>query len=364
MYRKKVPLTSETFIFSQAASLQKYTPLFLTARLLEEIPFEVIQAKKWNLPKLDEFFYLLTRSPHYFSHSAAQRISLIHSHFGTDAAYAMPLAEELKIPFLVSFYGFDTTVSLKTLLRSPLSLQFLLYEEQLKKKGSFFLPCSKSLQENLLNRGYPKEKVVLHYMGTDTQKFSPAKHPKDERYILCVGRHTEKKGIGTLLKAYARISQKHPEVTLIQVGSGSMTQSLKKLTAELNIENKVKFLGSQSYDVVKELYKGAEVFALPSQTAKDGDCEGLPSVILEASSCGVPILSTWHSGIPEVVLDGTTGFLVPEKDDVALADKLDSLLTDQSLAKDMGQQGRDFICKNFDARKQIQKLEAIYDSLL
>lgn len=110
--------------------------------------------------------------------------------------------------------------------------------------------------------------------------------------------------------------------------------------------------------------RDAEIFCLPSQTAKNGDSEGLPLVILEAAASAIPIATTLHSAIPDAVIDGKNGFLVLEKDDIALAEKLDILLSDCVLAKNMGKAGREFICENFDIRKQTRKLEAIYDKVM
>lgn len=151
---------------------------------------------------------------------------------------------------------------------------------------------------------------------------------------------------------------------LIQVGTGPLTDNLLVLAEVLGIKNRVRFLGSQSHAQVLRLMQQAEIFALPSQTAKNGDCEGLPIVIKEASACGLPVVATWHSGIPEAVLDGETGFLVAERDDKSLAEKLDFLLSDRTLSQKMGQRGRELICDMFDISKQTRKLEAIYDSLL
>ena len=165
------------------------------------------------------------------------------------------------------------------------------------------------------------------------------------------------------MRAFARIAVKHPSVWLIQVGRGELTAELQKLTKQLGIDNRVRFLGAQPHETVLQLMQQAEIFALPSQIAKSGECEGLPIVILEASACGVPVVSTYHSGIPEAVIDGETGFLVSEKDEKSLAEKLDILLSDRALGKKMGQQGRELINERFDIRKQTAKLEAIYDSL-
>ena len=164
------------------------------------------------------------------------------------------------------------------------------------------------------------------------------------------------------MRAFASIAVKHPSVTLLQVGQGALTAKLQTLTKQLGIDKRVRFLGAQPHKTVLQLMQKAEIFALPSQIAKSGECEGLPIVILEASACGVPVVSTYHSGIPEAVIDGETGFLVSEKDHKSLAEKLDMLLRDRALGKKMGQQGRELINERFDIRKQTSKLEAIYDS--
>lgn len=143
-----------------------------------------------------------------------------------------------------------------------------------------------------------------------------------------------------------------------------MTSKLYELAKVLGISKRTHFLGAQPHATVTNLMHGAEIFALPSQTADNGDSEALGIVFNEASACGLPIVSTWHGGIPEAVLDGETGFLAPEKDDAVLAEKLDLLLSDRALGEKMGQKGREFVCDVFDIRKQTTKLEAIYDLLV
>lgn len=365
MYRKSFPFVSETFITEQASKLSRYQPFFITCRKIKEISFEHISLSDNDFLNWKQIAYSLTRSPQLFDRSKIpKQLKLIHAHFGTDGIYAMKLAERWKVPFLVSFYGYDATVSLKTLRQAPLSYQLLLYEEQLKQKASVFITISQSLQKKLIERGYPQEKIIQNYLGTDINRFSPSERSSNERYILCVGRHTEKKGIDTLLRAFSRIASKHPDVSLVQVGSGPLSADLHALATQLAIENKVRFLGSQPYETVLNLTRQSEIFALSSQTARNGDSEGLPCVIVEASACGVPVVGTYHSGIPEAVLDGETGFLVAEKDAQALAEKIDILLSDRNLGEKMGRQGREFVCEFFDAQKQAAKLEQIYDSLI
>lgn len=366
IFRRVLPLRSEAFIKEQACNLMRYKPTFVSSTLLSEMPSENVSLSQNDLFGIKQIIFLLTRSPQLFQQLELKHLALLHAHFGPDGAYAMALADQLKIPLVVTFHGYDITISRKAIWRTGkfLYYQLLFNELELKRKASAFIAVSHFIRSKLLEKGYPEEKIIQHYIGVDTVKFSPTDNKADERYILCVGRHIQKKGIDTLLRAFAQVAQKHPSVSLIQIGAGPLTSELHALATELGIQNRVRFIGSQPHKVVLNLMRGAEIFALPSQTAKNGDCEGLPIVINEASACGVPVVSTFHSGIPEAVLNGKTGFLVTEKDDVALAEKLDTLLSDRALSEKMGRLGRKFVCEEFDIYKQTAKLEAIYDSLI
>jgi glycosyltransferase involved in cell wall biosynthesis len=365
IYRRVFPLKSEAFIKEQTRNLLRYQPTFITNTLVNEIPFQNISLSQSDFLGIKQSLFLLTRSPRLLKQSShLKKIDLIHAHFGPDGVYAMAVAEKLQIPFLVTFHGYDITISRKALWRKGkfLYYQLLFHEEELKRKAAAFIAVSQFIRSKLLEKNYPEEKIIQHYIGVDTAKFSPGKRA-DERYILCVGRHTQKKGIDTLLRAFAQVADKHPDVSLIQVGTGALTNELHTLVKTLGLEQRVRFLGAQTHETVLDLMRGAEIFALASQTAENGDCEGLPIVINEASACGIPVVSTKHSGIPEAILDGETGFLVAEKDDLTLAQKLNIILCDPALGEKMGRQGREFVCEKFDLFKQTLKLEAIYDSL-
>ncbi|PPS41156.1 glycosyltransferase [Chroococcidiopsis sp. TS-821] len=366
IYRRVFPLKSEAFIKEQTQNLSRYQPTFIANTLLTEIPFHNIALSQSDFLGFKQNLFLLTRSPHLFKKLFnSEVIDLIHAHFGPDGVYAMALAEKLKIPFLVTFHGYDITISRKALWRKGkfLYYQLIFHEEELKRKAAAFIAVSQFIQDKLLEKKYPEEKIIQHYIGVDTTKFSPGKKAA-ERYILCVGRHTHKKGIDTLLRAFAQVARKHSDVNLIQVGTGALTEELHALAKALGLEQRIRFLGAQTHEKVLNLMRGAEIFALASQTAPNGDCEGLPIVLNEASACGIPVVSTKHSGIPEAIIDGETGFLVSERDYMALADKLDIILSNPDLGTKMGRQGRKLVCEKFDLHKQTLKLEAIYDSLV
>jgi len=366
IYRRVFPLISEAFIREQAHNMVSYKPTLISSTLLKQVPFQNVTLSQNDFFGLRQLIFLLTRHPNLFGRlDVLNELSLIHAHFGPDGVYAMAIAEKLGIPFLVTFHGYDITICRTRLWRTGkfLYYQLVFHEEELKQKAAAFIAVSQFIRNKLLEKGYPKQKVIQHYIGVDLEKFSPTSRKANERYILCVGRHVQKKGIDTLLRGFAQIASKHPDVSIIQVGTGPITKGLKALATTLGIHNRVRFLGAQPHEIVLGLMQGAEIFSLPSQEAENGDCEALGIVFNEASACAVPIVSTHHGGIPEAVLDGETGFLVPERDDKALAEKLNLLLNDRALGQKMGQRGRQFVCEEFDIRKQTAKLEAIYDSL-
>lgn len=366
IFRISYPHLSETFISAQAANLQRYTPLFLLKARLGNFPWESIAVNDHDFFKLREKLYYLTASPHLFPRRRHLReLSLIHAHFGFDAAYALPLAKMLNKPLLVTFHGTDVMMA-ENAMRKQKKAHFSIYlksQQQLKQYGTRFIAVSKFLQQQLLAKGYPADRVIQHYVGIDTSQIVPIAQTRRNRYILSVARHVEVKGVDTLLRAFSLIANVYPDVRLLQVGSGPDTTKLKLLADELGIAAQVDFLGAQPHTKVLVLMQNAEVFALASQAAADGTMEALGIVLNEASACGVPIVCTRHGGMPEAVLDGETGLLVEERDYKAMAESLKMLLADQGLNRNMGLRGREFVCDCFDLKKQTKKLEQIYDSV-
>jgi colanic acid/amylovoran biosynthesis glycosyltransferase len=358
------PHTSRVFIDEQASHLTCYQPKFLMRSQLKEIGYQGVSVQDSDILGIKQNLFTLTRSPLLFKKSSSlTNLSLIHAHFGPDGIYALPLSKQLDIPLITTFHGYDiTTHKFNFLLsKSIIDKQYLLNSGDLKKHGAVFIAVSRFIEAKLIEKEFPKEKIIQHYIGVDTQKFTPLAQKSKERYVLCVSRHVQKKGLETLLLAFSQIAKNHPDVLLIQVGAGPLTSKLCQLTEELGIKEQVRFIGAQPHQEVLFLMQNAEVFALPSQTARSGDSEALGIVFNEASACGIPIVSTLHGGIPEAVLHGETGFLSAEGDAIALAINLDALLSDQTLAKKMGHRGREFVCEKFDIYKQTAKLETIYE---
>lgn len=359
VFRTTFPLPSEVFITEQVKALKSFDPIFLCRDYFGKADSTNVAFIK---DKFSKWWWTLTRSPKRFDLPSLKDLSLVHAHFGPDAVMAMPLANRLKVPILTTFHGMDITRHKLDLLTSkrPTDMHYAIHLNELKRAGSGFIAVSDFVQNLLLKAGFPKEKIRRIYIGVDTNRFCPVPKNLQQRYILCVGRHTPKKGLTTLFKAWARIEGSYPDVKLLQVGAGPQTEELVQLIADLAIGNRIELMGSKPSEEVRSLMQQAEIFALPSQTSPNGDSEALGIVFNEASACGIPIVSTRHGGIPEAVVHGESGLLVSEGDDVALSEALATLLTNAELRAKMGQRGREFVLESFDITKQTTILESFY----
>jgi glycosyltransferase involved in cell wall biosynthesis len=359
VFRTTYPLPSEVFITEQVKALKCFDSTFICRDFFGKSETTNVTYLHGRFSK---WWWTLTRSPSQFDLRSLKELSLVHVHFGPDAVMAMPLTRKLNIPMLTTFHGMDITRNNLALLTSkrPTDMHYALRFNELKRSGAGFIAVSDFVQNLLLKAGFAKDKIRRIYIGVDTVRFCPVPKTTQHRYILCVGRHTSKKGLTTLLKAWARIEKQFPEVKLLQIGAGPQTAELVQLIADLLIAERVVLMGSKSSEEVRAYMQQAEVFALPSQTAANGDAEALGIVFNEASACGIPIVSTRHGGIPEAVLDGETGLLVSEGDDAALANALAKLLGNADLRAKMGRRGREFVLESFDIAKQTTLLESFY----
>jgi colanic acid/amylovoran biosynthesis glycosyltransferase len=231
------------------------------------------------------------------------------------------------------------------------------------------------MRKTLLELGCPDSKVRVQHLGIDCKKipFIPRKLDDHQKIkILIAGTFREKKGITYALEAFAKLTStyKNIEVTLIgDAGRSQREVNYKKEIANIidtrNIADKVNCLGFLPYPAFIEEAKNNHIFLSPSIHPSDGETEGgAPVALIEMSAYGMPIVSTFHCDIPEVVIDGKTGFLVPEKDINGLAERLEHLINHLELWESMGRAGRKHIEEEFNIVTQTTKLEAFYDSLL
>jgi colanic acid/amylovoran biosynthesis glycosyltransferase len=286
---------------------------------------------------------------------------IIHCHFGYHGIRGMLLRETgvLRGKLVTTFHGFDITSGLKK--TGPKFYSFLF------EKGDLFLPISERWKQRLIELGCDEKKIQVHRMGIDCRRFAfkPRMPEPGGRFkIVTVARLMEKKGLEFGIKAVARLKKDFDNIEYTIIGDGPLKESLKLLAKDLGIQNSVQMIGSQPQHRVVEFLEKSHLFMLPSVTAANGDQEGIPVVLMEAMAMGLPVVSTLHSGIPELVEDGVSGFLVSEKDVTALFKKLKYLAENPSRYAEMGHHGRQMVEKNYNISLLNDKLVDIFNRLM
>lgn len=204
--------------------------------------------------------------------------------------------------------------------------------------------------------------VRIVHLGLDTERFQPNVVPVDNEIpcILSVGSLIQKKGHEYLIDACALLVQKGYLFQCLIVGTGPLQESLRARIIGHNLQNYVTLLGAQEQAQVLDLYRRSDIFALACVVAEDGDRDGMPYVLIEALAMQMPAVTTTVTGIPELIRDGETGLLVPERDVTALAHAIERLLLDKSLRLELGRRGREAVLNGFDIRQTVVDLAAIF----
>ncbi|MEY2495597.1 MAG: hypothetical protein QOJ45_2089 [Verrucomicrobiota bacterium] len=359
IFRSAVFNASERFIQDQAAALTRWRPLVVGLERKGEMLAGLREAIVAESAGERLAFRLRGRGGRIEAELRAAKPALIHAHFGTDGLLVLPLARALGIPLVTSLRGYDVSRSDGALLRSGrLSwMRYALGKKRLQHGGALFLAVSDALREQAIARGYPEARTLTHYNGVDLDRFRPNETPAEPGLILHVGRLVEKKGTKVLIDALARIAG----ANLAIIGDGPLRKRLERQARELG--DRVRFLGALTPDEVAQWMRRASVLAAPSLTAADGDAEGLPNVVVEAAASGLPVVGTTHSGIPEAIEDGKSGFLVPERDAESLAMRLADLLGSERLRCEMGAAARRLAERKFNRQILTERLESIYDEV-
>lgn len=270
---------------------------------------------------------------------------VIHCHFGLNGQLGI-LLKEVGVftgKVITVFHGYDITYHV---LMNGRSVYANLFE-----KGDLFLPISERWKNELISLGCSADKIHVHRMGIDTERYNGTRNKSEKEVkarILSVARLIEKKGINFGIEAIAKVSRDYPDIEYCIIGDGTLRGELESLIDRLQLKNRVRLLGWKSQVEIIEYMKSSDIFLAPSITGQDGDQEGIPVVLMEAMAMELPVVSTYHSGIPELVQDGTAGFLVPERDVHALSDRLGFLLGHPETWAQMGIAGRLHVQEQYD----------------
>ena len=291
---------------------RNYTPVILTRKRINQDLFPTEKVISLNALSVFGYLYnfiifkILGYFPLFIRKIKFYKAKILHIHFGNQLIKLIPLIKKLNIPVIVSFYGADA-------FKFPLLVNNKKNLEQIFSMAKKILVLGPYMKTHLINLGCQEEKLIIHHLGIQVNriKYTPRSLTKGHIRFLLASSFVEKKGIEIVLKALAMLNPK-VKFSLDIIGDGPLKEKLFTLAGELNVAEKITFHGYQPYDYFLNLAQECDIFLQASKTTKENDKEGTPMSLVDVMASGMPVISTFHSDIPEIVMDGVTGFLAEE----------------------------------------------------
>jgi colanic acid/amylovoran biosynthesis glycosyltransferase len=367
IYAEPLLARSMTFIRTQAESLTRFSPYYISPHYLRDglpLPKErvlVMRRGEGGLSRMTEVpFKMFGLAPLFVRRLRKLQPGLLHAHFGFAGLRALPLARGLGIPLVVTFQGCDATMYDEFLRTNSFysARNYVRRRKVLDIAATLLIAVSKFIRDEMIRQGFSANKIVVHYVGVDTELFCPNPEIGRESIVLFTGRLAEKKGCEYLIRAMAKVQSASPHMELVVIGDGPLRAELEEVARKTLC--RCRFLGFQSPDVVRHWMNRARIFGAPSVRAQSGDAEGYPNAFAEAQAMGLPVVSFSSDGVREAVVHGQTGFLASERDTDGLAHYLQKLCADKVLCARMGEAARAHVREHFNLRTQSRKLEELY----
>jgi colanic acid/amylovoran biosynthesis glycosyltransferase len=361
IFTKRVLPRSNTFVAAQGNNLPTFQAIYIGLRQ-NETGIDLIDGKQTCVQEKYEAFpsfaRLMLDGVQHLSAGWKNALSgfsaqIIHAHFGKGGYYCTPISQKLNLPLITTFHGSDITQNDKfSYNKKHRGIAF--------QQSSKIIAVSKFIENKLLEKGCPQDKIIQHYIGIDTDYFSPSGQKSEQPSILFVGRLIEQKGCQFLIQAMRIVQERIPEAKLIVAGYGSYHDNLVALAKDVK---NVSFVGAQNREQVKQLMSCAWLTCLPSIRMERGNEEGMPTVSMESQAMGTPVVAFDTGGVKEGVEHGVTGLLSKEKGVEELAINLLLLLESNALMSQFSRAGVERTDRLFNIKKQCQSLENIYSGL-
>ena len=321
-----------------------WNPRRMGHRLLEELGLDGALDSSWRelWPGAEE---------------AIERVApdVLHAHFGRPGVKAVPIARQLDLPLVVTFYGYDIS-------KLPRERRWREAYESIWRTAQAVVVLSEEMKEAAVRLGAPPDAVRVVHLARDLDDFPyrPPSAPVSE--FISVGRLTGKKGHFDAIRAVQKRIEAGDDLQLYIVGDGPQRDDLEQYIQAHNLQSSVELLGSiPNAEVARHLQK-ADAFLLCSKTAASGDREGTPTVLIEAQAVGLPCVSTTHAGIPEMIPESNHSLLAPEGEVDAIAERLRRLraCSDEEL-RGVSAAGREIIETSFSLSSEAGALRKIYE---
>ena len=366
------------YIKNQILSHIKYQP-FIVSKFQRQCKNDVSEkylkklVKQYSLNSRDPFIIRVLLKYRHVSLNECEKLNklvknenatILHFHYGNDAIIYYPFLKQLTVPSIVSFYGYDYSEFPKS--RWGLGKYYL--QKYLFPYVTKVIAMSPDMKKDLIQIGCPEKKIIVHYYGTEVRLFNMKRDYNTRKNgivnFLIISRLVPKKGHLFLLEAFMKAYKYNTKIRLIICGTGPSYKSISNFI-KVNHMHYVTLYGRIKYASRKHflLLKNADIFIHPSLIFS-GDKEGIPGTIVEAMAAGLPIISTYHAGIPYVIKHNSTGLLVNSWDTDALTESIVKLASTNKLRKELGLQGQDYALKNLDICEKEKELEFIYESII
>lgn len=300
----------------------------------------------------------LSLKEYLFAHSLKKhKIDVVLAEYGTTSAEIVNSCKYANIPLVAHFHGRDSS-------DYNVIKDYRKKYEVLFAYASAVVIVSQEMRNRLGKLGCPKDKMVYAPCVPD-ENFTHLRALLDQPSFCFVGRFTDKKAPYAVVLAFKKVIERIPYAKLIMSGDGPLLNSTKNIVKILGLENSVKFTGVIAPEKYREFLLHCRAYIQHSIIADDGDMEGTPVAVMEASAAGVPVISTIHAGIPDIIIDGKTGLLNKELDIDGMAANMISLLEDKDFAVELGNAGKQRMAEYFTKSWQMNILtKAVTDAVL
>ena len=280
---------------------------------------------------------------------AANNIDAVLAEYGPTAVTVMEACRQAGIPLIAQFHGYDA-------FSDNVVDELLPGYIQLFGCAAAIVGVSSHMCEKLRDMGAPQEKLFHNACGAEvSEQRIAAPGDAGPRFVM-VGRLVEKKAPFVSLLAFARVASEFSEAELEVVGDGPLMAPCQQLSRALGIEERVTFAGARPHDYVMSTLSNARCFIQHSVRAPDGDMEGTPVGVLEAMGMGLPVVSTRHGGIRDIISEGETGLLVDEYDAEAMSAAMRDVAANAEYAAELGSKARQSVLENWTSQKSVGRL--------
>ena len=280
---------------------------------------------------------------------------VVLAEYGTHGIKVLKACRQAGVPLVVHFHGSDAS-------KHKILNRYAADYRRMFAQAAAVIAVSRAMERQLVSLGCPSEKLIYIPCGVDCGTFLGATPLTAPPQFLAVGRMVEKKGPKQTIIAFASVLKQFPDARLRMIGDGELLGPCRDLAASLAIDHAVVFLGSQPHEAVRQEMQQARALVQHSITAADGDSEGTPVSILEAGAAGLPVVSTRHAGIPDVVVEGKTGLLVDEDRTDEMAQHILALAENPGFADELGRNAAIHIRRTYTMSHSIRRLARVLEA--